>query len=364
MQQDHTEVEKIKTLTDLSQLVEARSSSNREFRRAVGTLAADLGYVAEELRRDPQSWRMNRAFFAVHVPSLTAVVSVLDDLDQMTSFTDEEAHQVHASLNRASMLAKDARKRIEQSKLTKTKVELEVLAEYSPPPAKEYMKSSRFTRAIDNVTSTSESLWGGVKASASGASGLVGNLQDGVSGAVNRAASVPVLVRNIQKTLSGSLSDNVSKPISMRVKASGRALENGVGAGVGLGVVVGVLCPPLLPLKAGGAVYAAMRTWRKEMESAQALNDAERQSRVAELKAERTAALKQLTHGAPALQMETDDISLTVDVETGEADAVVLSGKHAGQSWSSLTADEKLDVGVSLLEGASHILQILDIAFD
>ena len=172
---------------------------------------------------------------------------------------------------------------------------------------------------------------------------------------------MPLIVANFQKSLSGVISDNISNPIGMRLKASNRALQHGVGAGVGLGVVIGVLCPPLLPVSAGGAVLAAMRGWRLEMDAVRELNEAERTQRISQLKAERSAALRQLTSGASALQMETDELSLTVDVDTGEADAVILKGNHAGRMWSSLDLVERAEVVSILADGAGVIVKILKI---
>ena len=59
------------------------------------------------------------------------------------------------------------------------------------------------------------------------------------------------------------------------------------------------------------------------------------------------------------LQMETEDLSMTLDVDTGEADAVVLSGEYAGSIWSSLTPTEKAQATLAFAEDASSILQIL-----
>ena len=348
--------ERLRNLEILSELIETRSKTSREFKRAIGTLDDDLKYVADALRKDPEKWRLNRSFHTVHAPSLTAVILMLDDIDQMESVSEDEMHQIFSSISRASTLAKTARKHIEQSALSNAKVELEVLSEYAPEPTKPFLKSSRFTRASDSVASVSGSVWDGAKSSVTSVPNMVEGLQDG---AISRVASVPKLAVNLQKTMAGTFSDNISNPISMRLKASGRAIESGLGTGVGTGVVVGVLCPPLLPLTAGGAVLAAMRTWRKEMARASELNETERQQRVADLKAERSAALRQLTHGAAALQMESDDLSMTMDVETGEVDAVVLKGDYSGRMWSSLKDFEKAETVLVVAESAANILAIL-----
>ena len=101
------------------------------------------------------------------------------------------------------------------------------------------------------------------------------------------------------------------------------------------------LFPPLLPLSAGGAVLVAMRAWQTEVQAARKLGEQERRQRIAELKVERSAALFQLTNGASSVQMETDELSLTLDAETGEADAMILKGEHAGRAWSDLSRTEK-----------------------
>jgi hypothetical protein len=168
-----------------------------------------------------------------------------------------------------------------------------------------------------------------------------------------------MFAKSLQKSVTGAMSDTVAKPITMRLQAGTRALENGIGTGVGLGAIAGVLFPPLLPLTAGGAVLATMKTWRSEMASAQALNAAEREVRLAELGAERAAALAQLTQGSGALQMETEDLSMTLDAHTGQADAIVLSGAHAGSLWSSLSVSEKAEATINFAAGASAILEIL-----
>jgi hypothetical protein len=364
LKQPSTDQEKLENLRSLSVLVQTRSASDREFRRAIGNLDNDLSYLANSLVAEPQSWRQNRAFHIVHVPSFVAIMLMLQEVDQMESVSDEERHQILTSIHRSAQLAKEARDRIERTKLTAAKVELEVLSEYAQPPAQPYEKPSRFLRAFDSIAATSESVWSGAKSRANAIPDVVGDLQSGVSGTLTRAASAPALIGNLRKTIAGTLSDNISTPISMRLNASGQALKHGVGAGVGLGVVVGVLCPPLLPLTAGGAVLAAMRAWRKEMDAAYALNEAERDARIALLQTERAAALRQLTQGASALQMETEELSMTLDVETGDADAVILKGEYSGRTWSSLTSAEKAETGFAVLEGAASLLRIIEITLE
>lgn len=97
------------------------------------------------------------------------------------------------------------------------------------------------------------------------------------------------------------------------------------------------------------------------MNAARKLNDAERAIRIEELKVERRAALLQLANGAAVFQMETDEINLTVDVETGVVDGVVLKGKHSGSAWSELNASEKAEVVSVLVQGADIVVKLLEL---
>jgi hypothetical protein len=121
-----------------------------------------------------------------------------------------------------------------------------------------------------------------------------------------------------------------------------------------------VLFPPLVPVSAGAGVLVALRSWKNEMQKAQCLNEQQREQRIAQLQAERKAALLQLTNGAPSVQMETEELSLTLDVETGEADALILKGEHAGRTWSDLSPLEKAEAVSLFAQGADAFLKILE----
>ncbi|MEM8629741.1 MAG: hypothetical protein AAGF74_00760 [Pseudomonadota bacterium] len=120
--------ERLSSLDQLTSLVENRALSDYDFKRATGSLAQDLEFLSDALRRDADLCRVNRAFHAVHVPSFLAVLSMLDDIDDMKSISEDERHQIYSSINRASQLASSARERTEQSVLTEAKVELSELA--------------------------------------------------------------------------------------------------------------------------------------------------------------------------------------------------------------------------------------------
>lgn len=353
--------ERLNDLTQLSSLVSDRSESDFEFRRATGTLAKDIDYISNALRRDGEAWRMNRAFHSVHVPSFMVVVSMLFDIDDMKSISEEELHQLYGSIHRAAQLASSARECLEQSALTKTQVEIGVLAEYAPANSEAYKPASMFERTREGFLSASNSALGKAKTSVEALPSMTGVLKEGVNSSLERANAVPILASNLQRTLTGTFSDTVTKPIGMRLKASGKALTHGAGAGVGLGAMAAVLFPPLVPVSAGAGILVALRSWQKEMQKAQSLNTQRREQRIAELQAERKAALLQLTNGAPSLQMETDALSLTLNAETGEADALILKGQHAGRTWSDLTTIEKAETASFVAQGAEAILRILEI---
>jgi len=353
--------ERLEDLTHLASLVADRSETDFEFRRATGSLAQDIDYISNALRRDGEVWRMNRAFHSVHVPSFIAVVSMLSDIDDMKSISEDERHQLYSSIHRAAQLASSARERLEHSALTETQVEVGVLADYAPATGEAYKPASLFERTREGLFSASNAALDKAKTSIEALPSVTGALKDGVNSSLERANAVPILASNLQRTLTGTLSDNVTKPIGMRLKASGKALTHGAGASVGLGAMAAVLFPPLVPISAGAGILVALRSWQKEMQKAQSLNTQLRAQRIAELQAERKAALLQLTNGAPSLQMETDELSLTLNAETGEADALILKGQHAGRTWSDLSMIEKAETATYVAEGAIAILRILEI---
>ncbi|WP_425038877.1 hypothetical protein [Primorskyibacter sp. S187A] len=352
--------ERLSNLDQLALLIENRSLVDYDFKRATGSLAEDLKFTSDALCRDDEVWRMNRAFHAVHVPSLLAIMSMLDDIDDMKSISEDEQHQLYCSIHRAAQLASSARERIEQSALMEAKVELSVLANYAPPAPQAFRKASLLERTRDGVLSVSNTTLQRAKNSVETAPKIIDALKGGVSTSLDRAQAVPTLAANLHQTLAGLVSDNVTKPIEMRLQASGKALTHGTGAGVGLGVVAAVLFPPLVPVSAGAGILVAMRSWRTEMQKARALHGQEREERIAELRAERSAALLQLTNGASSVQMETEELSLTIDAGTGEADALILKGEHAGRTWSDLSPLEKAETVSSFAQGADALLKILE----
>ena len=218
---------RLPNLDSLIEMVETRSTSSGDFRRAVGELSTDLTYIRAALCDDPEKWRMNRAFHIVHVPSFLATMTLLDEVDQLKSVSKEDRHQILASVHRASLLAQEARNRIEQVILADAKVELGVLSDYAPMPSQPYTEPSFVSRTVDNASSLSESVWDVAKSGASQVPGLVGALQGGLSSTFYRAGSLPKLAASFQKSLAGTLSDTVPKPISMRLNVSGQDLKYG-----------------------------------------------------------------------------------------------------------------------------------------
>jgi hypothetical protein len=356
MNQTEKHAERLENLTTLEARARDRSARDRPFKRAIGTLEDDLTYITAALDADPESWRLNRAFHVVHVPSLITVLAMLEDIDQLSHVSQKDKDEIYASVQRAASLACDVRQRSQEMVLDKAKIELRVLGRFAKPPIVPLAKPSRLTRVFDSLSSTTGTAWDATK---SGALGAASTVQNSVSGTASRAVAIPMFAKTLQKSVTGAMSDTFARPIAMRLNAGTRAIESGVGTGVGLGLIAGILFPPLLPLTAGGAVLAAMKTWRSQMLAAQELNEVEREIRLAELRTERAAALAQLTQGSGSLQMETEDLSMTLDSATGEADAIVLSGQHAGSLWSNLSPAEKAEAALTFADGASSILRIL-----
>lgn len=353
--------DRVAALTTLIQLAKTRAEKDSDFKRAIGTMTADMDYVLAALKQDPYRWRLNRAFHTVHVPSFLTILAMLDDIDAMTSISPDERHDVLSAVNRAGQLAFSARERLEQDKLHKVKTEVDVLAEYARQPTQHFEKPSLFERTVQSARSLSHASLQTVGETVTAVPSALSNAKQNLSSTLDRAAAVPVLASNIQKSFAGVLTDTVSTPIAARLQAGKKALRVGAGAGVGLGVVAAVVFPPLLPVTAGVAVLAAMHGWSRGLEQANSLNAQERERRIAELKAQRREALLHLTNGAPSLQIDTDEINLSVDADSGQADAIILKGEHHGRRWSELSDSEKLEVASILTASADMLLTILQI---
>lgn len=362
MVQDNAGEDRFRNLNLLVQFVSAQPVQGSVVRRAAQGIEPDLRYLMNALESDPETWRLNRAFHAVHVPSLIAVMTLLSGLDDRTVVTREDQQQITTAFQQADQLVHQARQRVERAMLDKAKIELEVLADYvssSPAPVETGPRA-----LLDRLQGASVWSVRAIRAGGAGVASLSDRVKRGVAASGERASAVPVLVSNLQKTLTGAVADRLGKPIERRLQASGTALKYGVGTGLGIGVVTAIVFPPLLPLSAGGAVIAALRGWQTDMTATARLGEAERVSRIAALRAERTAALRQLAHGADVFQMETDAVNLTVDVETGDVEAVLLEGDYAGRSWSDLTALEKAEVLSFFAQGADIVWKILTLAGD
>jgi hypothetical protein len=206
------EDDRAETLAALQHAAIRIAKRNSTFKRAIGSLIADLEVIIAAIGRDPEIWRLNRAFHVVHAPSLSAVLAVFDDadpnfdsVDKMATVDDAEMHQIYASLHQAVQLATQARDRIERAKVTDAKVELNVLADAAPTPKVPFAPATLFTRTWDGVAATSQDAWAGAKSGLTSLPGFVGRIKGGAEGAVARVGAVPVLAANLQKSVAGVL---------------------------------------------------------------------------------------------------------------------------------------------------------------
>ena len=87
--------ERLSRLDQLAELIDSRSVLDYDFRRATGSLAEDLQYISKSIRRDVTVWRLNRAFHAVHIPSLLAIMSMLENVDEMKSVGESVRSSVY-----------------------------------------------------------------------------------------------------------------------------------------------------------------------------------------------------------------------------------------------------------------------------
>ena len=312
----------------------ARSGADRAFKRAIGDIAADLLAIEAHLQRDPDCWRKTRALHAVHVPSLAAAIKLYEQIDQGSGEFNEEREAIFAAFTRTGTLFRDARRTLDTDLVLQTRVEAEVLAGRAPAPAPRSVPSSLLGRARTRLTSFG-----------TGAVDLVSDTAGAAFSDIGvRVMSLPKIGGGIGSAIWETFSGSVAAPVGIRLAASQRAIGDGLGTGAGLGMVIGILCPPLLPIAAGGAVLTALSSYTDGVDALTAIDTKERDARRAVLREKRTQALRELAHGSAALQIESGDLSVTVDVETGQADAIVLSGPMAGRSYSSMSGAEQAEI--------------------
>lgn len=329
----------------------AEGRKDRSFEAAIEPIRADLRAISGHLLMDPSRFRRTRSLHAVHIPSLHTAVRLWAAMDQDRTVAAAERERILTAFRRSAGLFRESREKLGAAVAFDALVEIETLADRAPPLPVETASvamsgwASRAAGTLRSVTST-EAL-----------TGLAGTAWSDIT---TRMGGFGRLGGSLGRSVSGALRDNLTTPVSVRLAASARAIEAGVTTGAGLGIIIGVLCPPLLPLTAGGAVLAALDSYNDGVRDLTALRGREREERLARLAEERTRALREIAGGASSLQMETEDLSLTLNAETGEVDAMLLSGKYAGRSWSVLSAREREKV---LREGRSKsggdILDIL-----
>ncbi|MBW3243421.1 hypothetical protein KUV57_12175 [Epibacterium sp. DP7N7-1] len=322
----------------------ARSSDDRAFKRAIGDIATDLLAIEAHLERDPDCWRKTRALHAVHVPSLAAAVKIYEQIDRSTDAFCEERDAIFAAFSRTGALFRKARATLDADLASRARIEAEVLADRAPEPVPVAEPASLLGRARARISSFSI--------------GAIDRVSDTAGAALSdlgvRFMSIPKISGSIGSVIWETFSGRVAAPVGIRLAASQRAISDGLEAGTGFGIVIGILCPPLLPIAAGGAVLTALASYSDGVDQLTAADSQEREARWVELREQRAQALRELAHGSSALQIESEDLSVTVDVETGQADAIVLSGPLTGRSYSSLSEAERADIQSSVLRDADR----------
>lgn len=313
-------------------------------------MCAELRGIASHLVRDPECWTQTRAFHVVHIPAFATALGLYKSLDKDKSEIAEDRQLILKSFKQSKELVFSANTTLSKNLALKARIEIETLASRVPfdltaddnKLPETFSKSdsswSRFMKAMPSKSDFSIPNLETVKSAAVSVTETLSSVSEGVS---NRFFAIPKLGSVFGQQMMNALADNVKAPVAMRLSASGQAIQDGIAAGAGLGIVIGILFPPLLPIAGGGAVLAALDGYNKALEDAQELDKETRHIRDLELMEKRKQALYQLTSGAPSLQMETDMLSLTLDVNSGKADALLLSGKNEGRSYSSLTMEER-----------------------
>lgn len=334
--------ERLVAIIELHDALVALRRNDATLGPTAGDIASDLKGIAKSLSANENGFRATRSLHAVHVPAMIAALRLYQGMDVDVSIAAAERARIVEAFLRSAQLFRQSRIQLGEADAMAALVEIETLAERAPAlsPSPSAISNERrvvsghgwLTRSVCRVRQAAR----------------LDDLSKGVGGVWEdlaiRSTGAMRLGGALGAGLTSVLHDNLMQPISSRISASVRAIQSGVAGGVGMGVAIGILFPPLLPVAAGGAVLVAMQEYQAAMAQLSAEADSLRRARREVIETARRDALRQISNGSSSMQIESEDLNLTINADTGEVDAIVLQGDYAGRNWSALRKKEQREI--------------------
>lgn len=309
----------------------ARSMASRFEDRLPGLRIAlrqfrdDLQVIEAAYRASPDAYRRSRALTAVHLPSL---LDSLEKLAQMrASGVDSDRIDIIQDDIRTCLGATtEARARIDNQAIDTLTIEVETLADSLPAQDPSAHEGGLLARTLDQGRNQIGRKLGSVTSFA----GEIG------SAAKRRAEGGWSAARITLGGALGEIFDSALTPVRVRMSA---AFETALSASLdslASGAIMSIIFPPLAPLTAGLAILEAGETYNRAV--AHGTNDAKeaREARRLQRDEALTGALARLKGQSPIMRMESPCLHVTLDLENGYADGLVLAGRHAGETLADL----------------------------
>lgn len=292
--------------------------------------SVDLAAIEAAYRADIGAYRRTRALTAVHLPT---ILELIEALAEMPRADDPERYDALLADTRTCLrAATDARAAIETDKLTALEISAATTAARLSDP------EERTQEAEDSIITK------GWRSSAALAGRLGGKITDPIRQVSNDASRrLGGGLSYARATLNNLVEDGVhllTSPVTTRLSAARSALESASISAIVGGLVIAVVFPPAVPLALGLSfletpdLYAeALRNERKTLDQARDAKTRKREEAT-------LASLRALRGESPVIRMETPCLAMTMNLDEGTADGVILAGRHTGQTLASLNTAE------------------------
>lgn len=295
-------------------------------RRPLGDFLQDLERIEAAYAKDPQAYRLTRALPAVHLPSL---LSVLEEIAELKASADAERYaSLCGEIESCLPLAKEALAKIDDRRFDAAEITASVLADKLPAPAEGAQAGWRgWMSPLTGTAATAQSFITDRTAR------LQSSLSRRLSG--GRMVATGYLADFMDNSL-----EAISAPVMTRLTAARSALIQAAGGGIAGGILVALVFPPAAPLVLGLAALETPDLYQDALRDASQRRSAQHAQRRAGRNEQITQGLSALRGISPIVRLETDHLHVTIDLDGGTADGIVLSGRNAGRMLSAIEPRE------------------------
>jgi len=292
--------------------------------------SADLAAIEAAYRADIGAYRRTRALTAVHLPTILELIEALADLPREDDPARYDA--LLADTRTCLRAAADARAAIGTDKLTALEISAATTAARLSKPDEQ-------TQEAENSIITR-----GWRSSAALAGRLGGKITDPIRQVSNDAGRrLGGGLSYARATMSSLVEDGVhllTAPVTTRLSAARSALESASISAIVGGLIIAVVFPPAVPLALGLSFLETPDLYAEALRNERKTLDRARDAKAKDRETATLTSLRALRGQSPVVRMETPCLAMTMNLDEGTADGVILAGRHTGQTLGSLSAAE------------------------